>query len=114
MCKIGQIWRLILPPLGRTAGPCQTSTPPGSRGGNTAIYDALYASAQVLNSAPEGKRRAIILLTDGADTNSKYAAPVAAEVARSAGALVYTIGLGPSANDQVLKSLSEPTGGKYF
>src|SRR4051812_9937251 len=83
-------------------------------GGNTAIYDALYGSAQVLSKVPAGKRRAGILLTDGTDTSSKYAAPVAADVAKNADVLVYTIGLGPDPNEAALKSLSEPSGGKYF
>jgi tight adherence protein C len=82
-------------------------------GGNTAIYDALYDAAQLLNSAPAGTKRAIILLTDGADTSSHYGLRVAADVARGANALVYTIGVGPDANDSVLTSLAEP-GGKYY
>jgi tight adherence protein C len=82
--------------------------------GNTAAYDALYRSAQLLSASPEGHRRAVILLTDGADTTSKYSARVAADVARQQGVLVYTIGLGPDAVDAVLKDLSEPTGGKYY
>ncbi len=82
--------------------------------GNTAIYDALYDAAQIINSATPEKRRAIILLTDGADTSSKYGLAAAAQVAKQTGALVYTIGLGPDANDSVLKSLSQPTGGRYY
>jgi tight adherence protein C len=85
-------------------------------GGNTAAYDALYKSAQIVSTAksgPTSSRRVIILLTDGADTASGYSPRVAADVARQVGALVYTIGLGPDANDSTLKSLAEP-GGKYY
>src|SRR5438067_2030094 len=60
------------------------------------------------------RRRVIILVTDGADTSSKYAASVAANVAKQVGALVYTIGLGPDANDGVLTRLAEPRSGKYY
>jgi tight adherence protein C len=81
--------------------------------GNTAAYDALYKAAQVLTKAPAGSRRAIILLTDGADTSSTYSPRVASDVARQVGALVYSIGLGPDANDGILTSLAEP-GGKYY
>jgi tight adherence protein C len=81
--------------------------------GNTAAYDALYKAAQVLTKAPAGTRRVAILLTDGADTSSTYSPRVASDVARQAGALVYTIGLGPDANDGILTSLAEP-GGKYY
>jgi tight adherence protein C len=55
-----------------------------------------------------------VLLTDGADTSSSYSPEVAADVAKEAGALVYAIGLGPDANDAVLRSLTEPSGGKYY
>jgi tight adherence protein C len=82
--------------------------------GNTAIYDALHGAAQIVNAAKPEKRRVIILLTDGADTSSQYGASVAAEVAKQAHALVYTIGLGPDANDAVLSSLAQPSGGKYY
>ena len=83
-------------------------------GGETAIYDALYQATELLDPTPASKRRTIILLTDGADTGSRYGSAVAAEVARQAGALVYTIGLGPSANDGMLSALAEPSGGKYY
>jgi tight adherence protein C len=84
--------------------------------GNTAIYDALYGSADILNQAKQDKekRRVIVLLTDGEDTSSKYGSDAAATVAKQTGALVYTIGLGPDANDGVLGSLAAPSGGKYY
>lgn len=82
--------------------------------GNTAAYDALYRSAELLNETPPGRRRVVVLLTDGADTSSRFSSRVAADVAQKSGALVYTIGLGADAVDGVLKGLSEPTGGKYY
>jgi tight adherence protein C len=82
-------------------------------GGNTAAFDALYQATTVVTAAPPEMRRAIILLTDGEDTASNYSGRVAADVARLAGALVYTVGLGPDAQDSVLTSLAEP-GGRYY
>src|SRR5688500_13432654 len=82
--------------------------------GNTAAYDALYRSAEILNTAPPDRRRVVVLLTDGADTSSRFSSRVAADVAQKSGALVYTISLGADAVDGVLKGLSEPTGGKYY
>ena len=82
--------------------------------GNTAIYDALYSATDVLRSQPTTKRRAVILLTDGEDTSSKYASGAAAAVAKEAGVLVYTIGLGADVRADTLKSLAEPSGGKYY
>ena len=55
----------------------------------------------------------MVLLTDGEDTASNYSARVAADVARKANALVYTIGLGPDAQDSVLTLLAEG-GGRYY
>ena len=83
-------------------------------GGDTAAYDALYEAAEVIAASPPGFRRSIILLTDGADTASRHSARVASDVAKQSNSLVYTIGLGPDANDTVLKGMSEPSGGKYF
>ncbi|HET9494251.1 MAG TPA: VWA domain-containing protein [Chloroflexia bacterium] len=82
-------------------------------GGNTAAFDALYFAATVVTAAPPEMRRAVILLTDGEDTASNYSARVASDVARQASALVYTIGLGPDAQDGVLTALAEG-GGRYY
>lgn len=82
-------------------------------GGNTAAFDALYKAAEIVTASPPAARRVVVLLTDGEDTSSVYSARVAGDVARQALALVYTIGLGPDANDAVLTSLVEP-GGKYY
>lgn len=82
--------------------------------GNTAAYDALYRSAELVNVASPNRRRVIVLLSDGADTSSRYSSRVASDVAQKTGALVYTIGLGPDAVDSVLKELSEPSGGRYY
>jgi tight adherence protein C len=82
--------------------------------GETAIYDATYRAAQILAPVKGDKRRAIVLLTDGADTASSYSARTAADVAQQSGALLYTIGLGAEPNGTVLTALAEPTGGKYY
>jgi tight adherence protein C len=82
--------------------------------GNTALYDALQRSAELVSQAPPGMRRAIVLLSDGADTSSRFSSAVAAEAARRSNALVYTIGLGADANDAILTSLSAPSGGLYY
>src|SRR5436190_11453017 len=104
---------MVVPPT-NDKGKLQAGVNALQAGGNTAIYDSLYRAAQILNPVPANKRRAVILLTDGADTSSKYSARVAADTAKQTGALVYTIGLGPDANDSVLSAVADPTGGKYF
>jgi tight adherence protein C len=82
-------------------------------GGNTAIFDALYQSAQILSQAPKDTQRAVILLTDGADNSSVHSLRVASDVAKQQDALVYTIGVGSDADDNVLTTLAQ-TGGKYY
>jgi tight adherence protein C len=82
--------------------------------GETAAYDALQRAAEIVGRSEPGMRRAIVLLTDGADTSSRFGSAVSAEAARRANALVYTIGLGPDANDAVLTSLTVPSGGQYY
>jgi tight adherence protein C len=81
--------------------------------GNTAIYDALYVAARVANNAPQGNRRAIVLLTDGNDTASLNTLVPVAGAAREASALVYTIGLGADTDDKALRQLAESASGRY-
>ncbi len=80
--------------------------------GNTAVYDALKTAALLAGAAPEGNRRAVVLLTDGRDTSSRSLPDLALATARQHDVLVYTIGVGTDTDDQVLTALSEPTGGR--
>jgi tight adherence protein C len=83
-------------------------------GGNTHLYDALFAAATLINKVPAQNRQAIVLLTDGRDTGSKEGTLSSMTAARQAGALVYTISVGDDADGDVLTALSEPTGGHYI
>lgn len=84
--------------------------------GNTALYDALYASYRKLRSV-EG-RKAIILLTDGEDTASKFSFRRVLDQAKISEIIIYPIGLGTSVMDlelrRILKSLAEETGGRAY
>jgi len=62
--------------------------------GDTAIYDALLRSADVLAAADPKSRRAIVLLTDGVDTASQSSPQTAAARIASDGMPLYAIGLG--------------------
>jgi tight adherence protein C len=81
--------------------------------GNTLLYDALYAAAQLVNTSKPDNRRAIVLLTDGQDTGSIHQLGFAVAAARTAGATVYTIGVGGDTSDRVMAAMSDPTGGRY-
>ncbi len=84
--------------------------------GGTALYDALYASYRKLRGI-DG-RKAIILLTDGDDTASKFSFKRVLDEAKTSDIIIYSIGLGTSFLDldlrHVLKSLAEETGGRAY
>lgn len=84
--------------------------------GNTALYDAIVTSLYYFRGVPG--QRALVVLSDGADTNSHYAYREALEFARRSGVAIYTIALKVSRIDvgarQKLTELSEETGGRSF
>lgn len=88
---------------------------PGLRG-STAIWDAVWATAtDLLTQTPELTRRAIILLSDGADSTSRLKKEQAIEAVVAANAVVYSIGIGDADFDEgALKKVSERTGGHAF
>lgn len=87
--------------------------------GSTALWDAVWATAEeVLSQAPERTRRAIILLTDGFDTSSRVKSAEAIERVVRADAAIYAIGIGDPEFDGVddgkLRKVCEKTGGRAF
>jgi Ca-activated chloride channel homolog len=88
--------------------------------GMTVLNDAVYKAAEVLSKRPE-KRRAIIVLSDGADTMSGKTADKALKAALAVGATIYTVDMSSSEdisaakrqNQGVLKSFAEKTGGRF-
>jgi VWFA-related protein len=80
--------------------------------GGTAIYDALHAAFRILN--PQDGRKAIVLLTDGDDTNSQFSFQRILELARTSNVVIYTIGLGSGLRRGPLKDLARETGGRAF
>jgi Ca-activated chloride channel homolog len=88
--------------------------------GMTVLNDAIFDAARRLSARPE-KRRAIIVLSDGADTNSRASGGKALREALAAGANVYTVDMAPAdvpgpdraASQAALKNFAEKTGG-YF
>jgi VWFA-related protein len=84
--------------------------------GGTALYDAMYASYRRLKGI-DG-RKAIILLTDGDDTASKFSFKRILDEAKISDIIIYPIGLGTSILDidlrRVLKKMAEETGGRAY
>jgi VWFA-related protein len=83
--------------------------------GGTAVYDALMHSTYLFTSYL--KNRAIILLTDGADKDSRYTYQEALTALISHEIRVFSIGLGLNQNspeENILKDVANKTGGLYF
>jgi VWFA-related protein len=120
----------FVPPSGYLGGGVVTNggsvpgTPPLSGGnqaaaGSTAIWDALWVSAEeVLGPAPEKTRRAIILLTDGYNTYGRKKLDEAVQAVLKSEAVIYSIGIGDNfysgVDEGVLKKISERTGGRAY
>ncbi|MBV9959064.1 MAG: VWA domain-containing protein [Acidobacteria bacterium] len=86
--------------------------------GYTNIWDSLsFASNEVLSQTHARTRRAIILLTDGNDTNSRLKKEEAIERAVKANVVIYSIGIvgdRQSVEKETLRRISEKTGGRAF
>ena len=90
-------------------------------GGGTALYDAVYFAAKekLMMDQPRDKfRRAIILISDGDDTESRLTRDQALEMAQKADVVIYAISTNikreESDGDKILKYLTEETGGQAF
>ena len=90
-------------------------------GGGTALFDAVYKTCrdQMLTLQETGAvRRALILVSDGDDNYSRVEESDAIKMCQRADTIVYTIStnVSPSKDkgDDVLKAISEATGGKPF
>jgi Ca-activated chloride channel family protein len=87
--------------------------------GMTTLYDAIVTAADALDRRPE-QRRAILVVSDGADTQSRASLDQATRRAVEAQLIVYAIdlsdgGAGPiNSGAAVLKSLTARTGGRLF
>jgi Ca-activated chloride channel family protein len=90
--------------------------------GNTALYDCLVKAAEDLGKREE-KRRAILLLSDGADTASRASLDDATKAALDAGVTVYAVDLMDESYSRrsealgaknALRALAEKTGGQYI
>jgi VWFA-related protein len=90
-------------------------------GGGTAMWDAVYYACrdkmmQEKNNTPV--RRAIILVSDGDDNQSRVLRQEAIEMAQRAEVIVYTISTNLSnihdSGDHNLQALADATGGRAF
>lgn len=87
--------------------------------GMTALNDSIFKAAEELKTRAE-KRKAIVVLSDGADTYSGRSADKALKAALDAGALIYTIDMsstedkGRLQNQAALRNFAEKSGGRFI
>ena len=93
-----------------------------SPGGGTALYDALYSACRYkmmdISRGQEPVRKAIILISDGDDDQSRVYEEEAIKECQRAETIVYSVSTnwtpsrGPG--DKVMAALAEQTGGRVF
>ncbi len=90
-------------------------------GGGTALYDAIFFACRdkLMKDQPRDKfRRAIVVLSDGEDNQSRWTREQALEMAHKADVVIYTISTNithlETSGDKVLKRYAEETGGIAF
>ncbi len=90
-------------------------------GGGTSLYDAIYFASKekLMMDQPRDKfRRAMIVISDGEDTSSRYSRDQALEMAQKADVVIYAISTNTKRDDldgdKVLRYLTEETGGQSF
>jgi len=87
-------------------------------GGGTSLYDAIYFASRdkLMQEQPRHKfRRAMVILSDGEDNQSRVTRDQALEMAQKADVVIYTISTNISRmetdGDKVLRYLASETGG---
>ncbi|HWG87988.1 MAG TPA: VWA domain-containing protein [Candidatus Acidoferrales bacterium] len=93
-------------------------------GGGTAMWDAVYLACKekLLRQNEDGNnrtlRKAIVLVSDGDDNQSRVTRQQAFDMAQRSGVIIYTISTNLSnildSGDRNLKMLAEATGGRAF
>jgi VWFA-related protein len=90
-------------------------------GGGTALWDAVYFACRdklMKEPATSAVRRAIILVSDGDDNQSRVLRKEAVDMAQRAEVIIYTISTSlmntHTKGDDNLKALAEATGGRAF
>jgi Ca-activated chloride channel family protein len=90
--------------------------------GETPLYDGIVKAAEALSKRPE-RRRAILVVSDGADTKSKASLTDATRKATDAQASIYAVDLSDKAvfrvasrdnGAEIMKTLTAKTGGRFF
>jgi Ca-activated chloride channel homolog len=115
--------RTVYPPygpveLGKSKAALESRIDGISADGGTALYDATIAAYNVLEARHKSASRqirAVVVMTDGADTHSrrKLDATVKALHSEDGGVAVYTIGYGDEPNQAALEAIARAGSGSF-
>jgi Ca-activated chloride channel homolog len=90
-------------------------------GGGTALFDAVFFACRdkLMQDQPLYKfRRAMVVLSDGEDNNSRSSRDQALEMAQKADVVIYTISTNisrqPTEGDKIMRYFAQQTGGLAF
>jgi VWFA-related protein len=90
-------------------------------GGGTSLYDAVFFACRdkLMQDQPRHKfRRAMVILSDGDDNQSRYTRDQALEMAQKGDVVIYTISTNrshiPTDGDKIMKYYAAETGGVPF
>ncbi len=90
-------------------------------GGGTSLYDAIFYACKdklQLDQPRDKFRRAMVIVSDGDDNQSRVTRDQALEMAQKADVVIYAISTNnkhePSEGDKVLRYLTDETGGQVF
>jgi Ca-activated chloride channel homolog len=85
--------------------------------GSTALLDAVFLGLHEIKKSNK-KRKALVVVTDGGENNSRYTPTEIKSVVKESDVLIYSIGIFTDANNTdvggVLSNISEQTGGRMF
>jgi VWFA-related protein len=78
----------------------------------TQLYDTIYQG--ISDIAEQSGNKAVVVMSDGRNTYSQKGASQAIAHAESTGVSIFTIGLGTSVDEDVLRAMAVKTGGVYY
>ena len=109
-------------PFTRDAGLIQNRLTFTTSGGRTALLDAVYLAIDALKKS-RNSRRALLIISDGGDNDSRYTAAEIRRRVREADLRIYAIGIyssgvtylpEESSGEALLAGLAEESGGRHF
>jgi Ca-activated chloride channel homolog len=82
-------------------------------GGSTAFLDAVYMALHEMKKAKNSKR-ALVIISDGGDNNSRYSEHEVKKVLRESDVLIYSVFAGSEDGVQLMTNIAKETGGLFL